>query len=265
MRNLRQFLIAVTGITLIPSIVLLFIVVTNKTIKTQGIEIIEFELPKIVSRFDLDSVTNKIPEAGSKIEQQASRIVEDVSSKASSISNVLDKIPHRVTLGMDKVCWNGPQECTSIWKGLDGWFPVPLEDFIKIEDPPVFLEIFNAKDNVLRLAICLSLVFCFLAFFLSLWLTWSFLKGNKILDGIRLRYEICTIVVISLFTLLPLILSLVLVASVHIVLGQIIISPIDRSSGRLPLLLTFSLGLNMISLTCFLIWRNGQPVMPRKI
>ncbi|KAK2122323.1 hypothetical protein NOF04DRAFT_1226464, partial [Fusarium oxysporum II5] len=127
----------------------MIVAIFNEEIKTRGIETIKFEFPKLVSRFDLDDVRDRVPDVASKIEGGASRIVEEVSSKATAISNALKNIPTEVSLGMDEVCWGAsPNQCTPIWKGMDNWFPGPLEQFIKIKQYPWALDII--KLNILR-------------------------------------------------------------------------------------------------------------------
>ncbi|KAK2469602.1 hypothetical protein H9L39_18873 [Fusarium oxysporum f. sp. albedinis] len=136
----RNSLILIAAVASGCSVGLLLHILLNETIKTRGIETLQIKPPTLVSRFDLGDVTNRVPEAASKIEEGASRIVEDVSSKATAISKALESIPTQVTLGMDQVCWHASKtKCTPIWKGPDEWFPVPLAQFLKLDDRPVRL------------------------------------------------------------------------------------------------------------------------------
>lgn len=146
------------------SISCMIVAISNEEIKTRGIETIKFEFPKLVSRFDLDDVRDRVPDVASKIEGGASRIVEEVSSKATAISNALKNIPTEVSLGMDEVCWGAsPNQCTPIWKGMDNWFPGPLEQFIKIKQYPWALDII--KLNILRTGTTIATALFFLALF----------------------------------------------------------------------------------------------------
>lgn len=146
------------------SVSCMIVAIFNEEIKTRGIETIKFEFPKLVSRFDLDDVRDRVPDVASKIEGGASRIVEEVSSKATAISNALKNIPTEVSLGMDEVCWGAsPNQCTPIWKGMDNWFPGPLEQFIKIKQYPWALDII--KLNILRTGTTIATALFFLALF----------------------------------------------------------------------------------------------------
>lgn len=146
------------------SVSCMIVAIFNEEIKTRGIETIKFEFPKLVSRFDLDDVRDRVPDVASKIEGGASRIVEEVSSKATAISNALKNIPTEVSLGMDEVCWGAsPNQCTPIWKGMDNWFPGPLKQFIKIKQYPWALDII--KLNILRTGTTIATALFFLALF----------------------------------------------------------------------------------------------------
>jgi uncharacterized Tic20 family protein len=252
----RNFLILTAAVASGCSIGLMLHIVLNERIKTHGIETIQFKAPTIVSRFDLDDVTNRVPEAASKIEEGASRIVEEVSSKATAISDVLKNIPTRVTLGMDQVCWHASKsKCTPIWKGLDEWLPVPLEQFLKLDDRPVYLVLIKYSIRVgttISLVSFLLAVSVFIGWLAASW--WStYGKRNASPQEKKktpFRHGIIIVVVLGFFIVAPLIVNLLVLCVIDTVLGKITITGVTRTPGDLSKLLIFSLLLAVTSLVC---------------
>ncbi|EWZ77638.1 hypothetical protein FOWG_17969 [Fusarium oxysporum f. sp. lycopersici MN25] len=267
------------------SISCMIVAISNEEIKTRGIETIKFEFPKLVSRFDLDDVRNRVPDVASKIEGGASRIVEEVSSKATAISNALKNIPTEVSLGMDEVCWGAsPNQCTPIWKGMDNWFPGPLEQFIKIKQYPWALDII--KLNILRAGTTIATALFFLALFewlvSTLWWESTYhsatteeekeisREGEEIpregeekelpreVKKVTSRYVTIMVVLMSCLIMLLLLLNLTVVIGIDGVLARVTgnIQSVSTKPGNLRDLLIVSFVFNIVFLVSFRLSRR---------
>jgi hypothetical protein len=261
----RNLLILTAAVASGCSVGLLLHVVLNERIKTRGIETLQIKVPTIVSRFDLGDVTNRVPEAASKIEEGASRVVEDVSSKATAISKALENIPTQVTLGMDQVCWHASKtKCTPIWKGPDEWFPGPLAQFFKLDDHPVYLALIKYNIRVgtaVSLAVYLFAISVFIGWLVaSLWPrnrnSSASLKKMKEMEKILFRHMGKIISVIGFCIVAPLILNILVLYIIDTVLGKFTITGLTRIPGDLSMLFTISLFLAVTSLVCLVCFHH---------
>ncbi|KAI3570665.1 hypothetical protein IWW34DRAFT_796514 [Fusarium oxysporum f. sp. albedinis] len=149
------------------------------------------------------------------------------------------------------------QEQTPACKGLDEWFPAPLEQFLKLDDLPRYLILikYNIRGSTIASLVCHLLAISVLIGWLvaGLWPTYG--KRNASAQKKKetpFRDGIIIAVVVGVFIVAPLAVNLVVLWIIDTALGKVTVPGVTRTPGDLSKLLIFSPSLAATSLVCFI-------------